>query len=208
MVANFFSKYPARKYKKGEIIYKPGDNFEGVSFVKNGYIRVYLRSKEGKETSLQFFKPLFYLSLVSLLTQTKNKYYIEAMTPVMVTTAPKDDWLKFVKSNPIIDKEVMADFLNKFSSLTANMLQIIGSEAKIKIIGLIYSLAQDFGVKKGEKIVVKFKVSHKLIASMTGLTRETVTLQMLKLQKMGLIKNEKREIVILDRKKMIRMLGN
>lgn len=208
MIANFFSKYPLKKYKKGEIIYKPGDNFDGVSFVKTGYIRVYLRSKEGKETSLPFFRSLFYLSLVSLLTQAKNKYYLEAMTPVVVVTAPKNDWLKFIESNPIVDKEVTVDILNKFFGLTSNMLQAIASGAKIKIVGLIYSLAQDFGVKKGEKTVIKFKISHKLIASMTGLTRETVTLQMLKLQKMGLIKNEKREIVILNRKKMIKMLEN
>ena len=72
---------------------------------------------------------------------------------------------------------------------------------------LIFSLSDEFGVKKGNKVVIKFKITHKLIASITGLTRETVTLQMLKLEKEGLIDNNKREIVILNMKKITKMLG-
>ena len=204
---NFFSKYPVKKYKKGEIILHPGEDFGGISFVKSGSIRVYSLSKDGRETSIQLFKPMFYLSLIAQMTHTKNQYFMEAISHVDVMTAPKADFLKYLENNPTVKNEVMVAFLKKFLDLTTNMLQIIASDAQSKVLGLIYSLADEFGVKKGEKVVIKFKITHKLIASLTGLTRETVTLQMLKLQKMGLIGNEKREIVVLNMKKIVKGLG-
>ena len=91
--------------------------------------------------------------------------------------------------NPEIKNEVMISFMKKFLELTTNLLQIISGDARTKIISLIYSLADEFGVKKNDKTLIKFKMTHKLMASLTGLTRETVTLQMIKLQKEGLIEN-------------------
>ncbi|HBP50822.1 TPA: hypothetical protein DD455_00625 [Candidatus Shapirobacteria bacterium] len=45
------------------------------------------------------------------------------------------------------------------------------------------------------------------MASLTGLTRETVTLQMLKLEKDGLIDNFRRQIVVMDMKVLKKALG-
>jgi len=68
-------------------------------------------------------------------------------------------------------------------------------------------MADEFGEDRGKKRAVKFKITHKQIGSLTGLTRETVTLQMLKLEKAGLIDNDKREIVVEDMNKLRKMLG-
>lgn len=207
LLLNFFAGYPVKKYKKGELMYKPGQDFSGVVYVKSGYVRVYTISNYGKETSIPLFKPLFYLSLISQITGAKNKYYMEAISHVDVMLAPKIDFLQFISKSETVKDEVMGLFLKKFLDLTTSLVQIIAGDARTKILGLIYSLADEFGVKKGEKVVVRFKVTHKTMASLTGLTRETVTLQMIKLQKEGLIDNEKREIVVLNMKKVAKVLG-
>jgi len=206
-LVEFFNKFPLKKYKKGDLIFSPGDDFGGVMFVKSGYLRVYSMSSDGKEATILLFKPLFYLSLISAVTEMKNKHFIEAIAPVEVWIAPKNEFLEFIKSKPGLTNEVLSGFLRKFLELTSQMVQIIAGDAYSKVIGLIHSLADEFGIEKGKSVVIKFKITHKLIASMTGLTRETVTLQMLKLEKDGLIDNDKREIVVKDMKKLAKMLG-
>jgi CRP/FNR family transcriptional regulator len=206
-LVKFFSKYPLKRYKKGEILFQPGDDFEGVFFVKKGYFRIYLLSKEGKETSIQMFKPLFYFSLISAVTGMKNRHFMEAMTPVEIWKAPKNELMKLMIDNPNIRAEVMGSFLKKFVDFTTQMIQTIAGDAYTKIAGLIYFMADEFGVDKDKKRMVKFKITHKQIGSLTGLTRETVTLQMLKLEKTGLIDNDKREIVVEDMNKLRKMLG-
>ncbi|MFA6007885.1 MAG: Crp/Fnr family transcriptional regulator [Candidatus Shapirobacteria bacterium] len=203
----FFSKYPLKKYKKGQIIYEPGDDFEGVIFVKNGYLRVYDVGKDGRETSIQLFKPLFYLSLINARTKIKNRHFIEAITPVEVWVAPKADYTELMAKNSSFYDEVANGFLEKFVDMTTYMSQLISGDAYSKVASLIHSLAEEFGAVKNKKTTIKFKITHKMIASLTGLTRETVTLQMLKLEKDGLIDNYRRQIVVEDMKALKKALG-
>lgn len=203
----FFSKYPLKKYKKGQILFEPGDDFGGVMFVKSGYLRVYDINKDGKESSIQLFKPLFYLSLINARTKIKNRHFVEAISPVEVWVAPKEDYLELMTKNPEFYDEVANSFLTKFIDMTVYMSQLISGDAYSKVAGLIHSLAEEFGSVKNKKTTIKFKITHKMIASLTGLTRETVTLQMLKLEKDGLIDNYRRQIVVEDMKKLKKFLG-
>ena len=40
----FFKKYKLVKYKKGEVIYRPDEEFEYISYIKKGYVRMYKMS--------------------------------------------------------------------------------------------------------------------------------------------------------------------
>lgn len=203
----FFAKYPLKKFKKGQVIFEPNDEFGGIFFVKSGYLRVYDVNKEGKENGIQLFKPLFYLSLISTKTGSKNRHYVETMTPVEAWLMPWGDFEKLLKENPKLDDEINSLVMEKFLDMTTYMAQLISGDARTKIVGLIYSLAQEYGITSNKQVTIKFKITHKLIASLTGLTRETVTLQMLKLEKDGLIDNDKRLIVIEDMKGLKKELG-
>lgn len=203
----FFGKYPLKKFKKGQVIFEPNDDFGGVYFVKNGYLRVYDVNKDGKESGIQLFKPLYYLSLIGVKTETKNRHYIEAMTPVEAWLVPKEDFEKHMKENSKLNDDMINAFLGKFVDMTSYMSQLISGDAYAKVASLIYSLADEFGVSKNKEVTIKFKITHKLIATLTGLTRETVTLQMLKLEKDGLIDNYRRQIVVQDMKKLKKFLG-
>jgi len=67
-------------------------------------------------------------------------------------------------------------------------------------------MAREYGVTKGKQVSIKVKITHKQIATLTGLTRETVTLQMLKLEKNKVIDNDKRQIVVMDIKELRKLL--
>lgn len=206
-LVEFFSKYPLKKYKKGQIIFEPNNSFGGVFFVKSGYLRVYDVNKEGKESGIQLFKALYFLSLISAKTGIKNRHYIETLTPVEAWLVPKEDFLKHIKENPALYDEVCNALMEKFLDMTSYISQLVSGDAYTKVAGLIYSLAGEFGVNRNKQITIKFKITHKLIATITGLTRETVTLQMLKLEKDGLIDNDRRQIVVLDMQELKKALG-
>ncbi len=206
-LSKFFANYPLKKFKKGQVLYEPNEGFGGVSFVKNGYLRVYDMGKEGKETTIQLFKPLFYFSIIGAMTGVKNRHYIEALTPVEIWTAPKKDFMELMQNDKKLNDDITNAFLIKFIDMTSYISQLISGDAYAKVATLIQSLAEEFGIVKGKFVTIKFKITHKLIASLTGLTRETVTLQMLKLEKDGFIDNERRQIVVQDMKKLKKMLG-
>jgi CRP-like cAMP-binding protein len=97
--------------------------------------------------------------------------------------------------------------MEKFLDLTSYISHLVSGDAYTKVAGLIYSMADEYGISKNKTVTIKFKITHKLIATLTGLTRETVTLQMLKLEKDGLIDNDRRQIVVQDMKVLKKTLG-
>jgi CRP-like cAMP-binding protein len=198
----FFNKYKLNTYKKGQIIFKPGEKLPGILFDKNGYVRIYTISKDGKEITLPMLKPLFFCSLVDSLLGKENKYYIEAISQVELWTAPEDEFMSFIKTDPNLYETINKVMFSDFMDLTNNVEQLIFGDAYTKIAALIYSMSEKFGETKGKETIIGFNTPHRMLASMTGLTRETVTLQILKLQKEGYVYSKGRRIVVKDMNKL------
>jgi len=74
-IEKYFEKYKLQKYKKGEIIFRSGEDFPGICYIKSGYVRLYTVGKDGQEVTIQIFKPVFYLSLIRAISKYDSKYY-------------------------------------------------------------------------------------------------------------------------------------
>ncbi len=199
---SFFAKYEIINSKKGQVLLRPGDKLNKVWIEKEGYLRAYCEGNNKKEISLPTLKPLFFCSIMSALYKQENKYFIETVTGTKLWSAPTEDFLNFLKENPEIRQEIDRNLLNDLIDLNNSWLQIVAGEAINKVAGLISSIAKNMGEKKGGEIVINFNAPHRVLATMTGLTRETVTLQILKLQKMGILYNKDRKIIVRDMDKL------
>ncbi len=201
-LVNFFGKYQLVKYRKGELILRPEENFPGIIFVKSGYIKAFRLTKDDKEVTLQLFKPIFYFSLINAITKCGNRHYFEAVSPVELWIAPVGETMEFVKSDEELSRGLLEAILCEFVDLTKNIELLIAGDAYGKVAGLIYYLAKRFGEESDDKTQIKFRITHRLVASLTGLTRETVTLQMIKLEREGYLINKNRQVYIEDMEKL------
>lgn len=214
----FFRKFPLKRYKKGQIILRPGEEFPGIMFVKSGYVRVYRIFKDkpayakassysadksaGKQVTLQLFRPTLYFSMIGAMTKQVNHHYFEAITPVELWVAPMKETLEYLEKEKEIKDDLMKTILSELVNMSVSMGEYITGNAYNKVAGIIKYLGERFGKTKREKVWIKFKVSHRLVASLTGLTRETVTLQMLKLKKEGIIETKKGQVAIRNEAKL------
>lgn len=202
VLEKYFEKYKLQKFKKGEIIFRPGDEFPGICYIKSGYVRLYTVGKDGQEVTIQLFKPVFYLSLIRAISKFDSKYFFEAISPVEMWIAPREEAMEFMKSNEEIVNEVTKDVLGGFMNLISDIEYLISGNAYNKVARVIHSLATRHGEQKGSDLVVKFNTPHRVIASMTGLTRETVTLQILKLEKEKIVANKGKLLYVKNLKKL------
>ena len=202
-LSDFFGDYKVQKYKKGELIYQPGDKINEIGFVKSGYVRLYSLSKEGQEFTINIFKPVFYLSLIYALgNHGDNPYYFEAITPVELYKAPKDEVLEHIKQNPELMFDLMTDILDGFRETLSNSQYLAYGNAYSRIASIILSLANNYGTKDGNKVRLNFSTTHRVIASLTGTARETATIQILKLKEKGIIESRGSHIVIEDMERL------
>ncbi len=201
-LTDFFGKYQLIKYRKGEIILRPEENFPGIIFVKSGYIKAFRISKDDREITLQLFKPIFYFSLINAITNCGNRHYFEAVSPVELWIAPVKETMEFIKNDEELSRSLLQTILCEFVDLTKNIELLISGDAYNKVAGSIYYLAKRFGEESDDTTQIKFRITHRLIASLTGLTRETVTLQIIKLEREGYLLNKNRQVFIEDMDKL------
>jgi len=192
---SFFSKFELIKYKKGQVLFRPGENLNTAYIEKSGFLRAYVVT-DGKEVSLPSLKPLFFCAGLNGLHKKTNKYFVEAITSVELWAVPMEEFVNFIEKDQNILNEVNKKLVDDLTDLSANWQQLVGGDATSKVAGLICMIAKDVGEEKGKEILINSNTPHRVLASMAGLTRETVTLQILKFQKQGYLYNKSRTMVI------------
>lgn len=191
----FFSQFELIKYKKGQILFRPGESLSTAYIEKSGFLRAYALN-DGKEISLPSLKPLFFCAGINGLHKKTNKYFVEAITAVELWAVPMDEFVKFIEKDQTILNEVNKKLIDDLIDLSDNWQQIVAGDASSKVAGLVCMMTKEIGEVKGNEILINFNTPHRVLASMAGLTRETVTLQILKLQKQGYLYNNGRKMVI------------
>jgi CRP/FNR family transcriptional regulator len=196
-IKKFFSKHQAKKIAKGTIIFKPGDKINDVYFINSGFVRIYTKTGD-TENTLNIFKPLFLMSYIHHMTANHNNFYFEAITPLDVRISPEKDFNDFLAANPEFSALIMDFFLGSLLKYISNQGNIINGNAVTKIASILLQLTTEYGETKNGKLVVNFPATHRIIANIVGLTRETTSVQMSKLQKLGVISTKRTQFIVHD----------
>lgn len=196
-IKKFFSKHPSKKISKGTIIFRPGDKISDIYFINSGFVRIYTKSGD-TENTLNIFKPLFLMSYIHHMTSSQNNFYFEAITQLDVRVSSEKDFNEFLSTNPEFSSIIMEFFLSSVLKYISNQGTIINGNAISKIASVLHQLTIEYGETKNDKLTVNFPATHRIIANLVGLTRETTSVQMSKLQKNGIISTKRAQFIVHD----------
>lgn len=197
--SDFFDKYPIRTYSKADPIVSPGNSTESVFFIKSGVARSYYIDENGTELTVNLLKPSSIYPLSSILAGKNNIYYLEAFTGVSVYVVPVNDFLEFLKKNNELKYILLKKFSSGLEGYLIRSIFLIRGSAMQKTASTLLLLARRFGQKVGKKIVIDLPLIHQDIADLSGITRETASIQVGILEKAGIISRKGRNISILKR---------
>lgn len=197
-VEEFFARSGVTHYKKGETILRGGDQPQGVFYIKKGYVRLYSLSKEGEELTLIIFKPGDFFPMIWAINNTSNMYYLESMTPVEVYRAPRDEFVSYIKGEPEVLFELTGRILVRLGGLLQRMEHLAFGNAYDKVASILFICAERFGTSSGKNIVIPLPLTHRDIASLLGITRETVSIEIKKLAEKKIINYKGKHIIVED----------
>lgn len=192
----FYKQFTIREYKKGEVLIRADDDPQGIFCLTKGYVRQYTISKNGFELTLHILKPISYFPMVWAVNGTPNVYYFEALTPVEVGRAPRDQVVNFIKDKPAVIFELMSELLEDYAETLTRVEHLVFSDAYRRVISVLIYIAKHFGEEHGKGIIVHHRFTQQDIATLVGVARETASNEMVKLEKKGLIKHIDHSILI------------
>ena len=193
-VKQFFSKYPARSYKKGQILIHAGDEPEHIFYLTSGKVKQYDVSYRGDEVILNVFKPPAFFPMSHAVNKLSNDYFFEAEADVELHLAPINDVVTFIRAEP----EVLFDLLSRVyrgtDGLIRRMAHMMAGTARNRIIYELIIECRRFGGGAGSEYNVALTEAE--IGSRAGLSRETVSREIHKLKAEGLLNISNQHIVV------------
>lgn len=198
----FFSQFNVIKYAKGEVILRSGDVPQGVYFVKKGYVKLSSVSREGKELTLVIYKEGEFFPVVWTFYggDRGSIYSFEAITDTEISRAPRDAFLEYITPNFDLLWNVAKEIITRFQSSLQRMEFLAFGNASSKLASILLICSKDFGVERPNGTEIQIPLTHKDIANLVGVTRETVSLELKKFDRKSIIGYNKKLIVIKDRK--------
>lgn len=191
---DFFLKYKKINYRDKEIILRAEDNPQGVYYVNRGYVRMDVVFENGSEVTFNIFKPGSFFPAFWAISDVDNTYNFTAMGKVEVYRAPKDEFLKYLKSDPRSLFDLIQRILIGIDGLLAGVQNIIKGTAKEKMAWTISML---------EKRKINLKLTHQDIARLAAISRETASVEIKKLERKKAISFRKGLLKILKPKELL-----
>lgn len=195
---DFFRGYRRLTYKKNEVILRAEDEPQGFYFLTKGYVRIFSVSKEGEELTLFILKAYDLFPILFGITPEVVHYYYEALIQTEAYRAPRNDFLLFLRANPDISFFFFEKIISRLESLMKRLEHVVFGTSDTKVAAILLMCAESFGTRMGKSAVISIPLTHKDIACLVGMTRETVTHSIEKLHEKGIIRHERRYIIIVD----------
>jgi CRP-like cAMP-binding protein len=185
---------------KGSQIYGEGDPGRTVYLVKRGGVKIVVSTAEGKEIALAYLGEMELFGETALVDDAPREQRAVATTDscLLVFGAPEIEAM--MARQPALGLSITKFVGMKLRKIQMRLQHMMFRTPRQRLASLLLELGEDFGEKSGAngEIELKLRITHGEIASLIGVTRETVTYAMGGLELEEMIRTEKRRIFLTD----------
>jgi CRP/FNR family transcriptional regulator len=184
-----------RTYRKGATIFSKGDPSNALFIVKSGKVRILSLSDKGAETIVHILKEGAIFGEL-LLSEELRAFSAVAGTDALVTVLSKGSLVELLAVLPAVSK----NFIRLLSKRLANVEREFGDFGHTwsydRLSKVLLRLCEEHGRETPNGTVIPLRLTHEDLANLIGTTRETVTTQMIRFRRMGIVKSQDRFLVV------------
>lgn len=181
-------------YRRGQAIYRAGEQSEGLYIVHKGRVKIYRLSDTGKEQLVRILDPGDFTGELSLFNESIHDAYAEALEQVELCVMGRDDFQQFLLKYPAISLKMLNEFSSRLAKTEKQAAHIAMESVETRI-----ALFLADQVEQQKRRQIHLPMSRKDLASHLGTTPETVSRKLADFQDAGWIRQtNQRDIDILD----------
>lgn len=199
-------RFETLKFKKGTVLLRPEDVTPDIFFVLEGFLKAYSINARGEEAVVGIFGKDDFFPLAWIVGQRRLNIFIQAMSDCSVAKIRQDIFLDRMKGSAsltfAITQKVTEQFMLYMSSLNNLSLKYGRERLAYKLL----LLAAIFGEKKAESIMLP-PISQFDLAAMVNISREGISREMSRFDRMGILSYSSKGIEILDVTRLRKELG-
>jgi CRP-like cAMP-binding protein len=203
----FAQKYPVTTINKDETVARADEEQLSIFYLEEGFVRQFILSPNGEDITVNIYRPGSYFYLAWVLGYPFYNHFFETITKSRVRKIPTASLTRFLENESEVSAELNHRLIKGLQSVTQRLEVLAFGNARERVAFALHNLASRFGKENGFGCEIGLPVTHKLVATIAGLARETTSMEILWLKNQGLIKNQNRRIAVTDMARLAKETG-
>ena len=193
-----------RSLKKGEVLFRKGDEGIALYVVQKGSVRIVLPSRMGDEVSPAIFTEGDFFGEMALLDGMPRSADAVALEQTEVLALNRRDFLAFLQNNEMAIKAIFS-YLSMCLRKTDDLLEdAYFLNISTRFARRLVELAQKRGrTGQDENIEIDLRLNQSDLASIVGTTRESINKELRVLRERGIVLMAGSKIKILNMKRLV-----
>lgn len=185
---------------KGEQVYGEGDPGKTVYLIKEGAVKIVTSTAEGKEIALAYLGEMELFGETALVDDAPREQRAVATIDSCLLAFDIPYIEALMARQPALGLSITKFIGMRLRKIQMRLQHMMFRTPRQRLAALLLELAGDFGQQTGAEgeTALKLRITHNEIASLIGVTRESVTYAMGELELEGMIRTEKRRIYVTD----------
>ena len=187
---------PERSFKARQVLFQRGDEPDGLYVIASGRVRVAIAAPDGDDLTLATFGPGEVLGELSALDRTPRSATAVADLPTKALFITTHQFQSWVTGHPPVAWILLAELARRLRATNEQVAEIALLDAETRVARRLWQWfceASEGAARSGARL----QVSQRQMASMLGVSRESVNKQLARLRAGGVVTMEGGELVLL-----------
>jgi CRP-like cAMP-binding protein len=203
---SFFTKYPVRRFDKGQLLIGAGESPKGIYYMLSGHVIKYDISNRGVRLVVDWFRKGGILPIDCLSGAVDNRFFYEAFRGSTVKMAKIDEFEAFLDENPDVLRLILNGISTKLTITHRRAAHLMsGISFNLVLFELALQARMNGAWQANSEYLLDMHEDE--LAQRVGLTRETVNRALRRLRNMGLVEVSHKAITVKDVKAIEARLG-
>lgn len=199
-IRRLFLRGQTVKFEKGDVIFGSDKEPDGVYFLREGFVKAYTISDEGHEyLHLIYGKEELFPLTWAYLGIFPDGMFFESISDSTALRISRFWFLQYLQTDPTMSLALSMHLAFQYHIYNQRVDNLEYKKAGDRIAYRLLFLAYRFGRREGDTIVIEAPITHEVFANTINLARESVSREMERLEKQGIIeKSGNHPLIIKD----------
>ena len=193
-------------YGPRELVLVEGHPCPGLHMLLSGRARLYRTAPDGREQIMRLLQPLDTFGEVPVFDGGATPATVETLEPAEVLLLPAETLRRLIDSHPGVALDLLGHFARRLRSFTELVEQVSLQTVQQRVARYLYFTAREEGKSTPEGIVIERAITLQDLASLVGSVREVVSRTLHTLEGEGIVRVERRQILVRDLKRLQALL--
>lgn len=185
-----------REFPRNSPIFLPHDAADGIFLLGQGRVRICSNTADGKQAILAFIDPGEIFGELALIQGGEREERAEAAVDSTIILLPGDELRQLLEESAALSLGVTKLIGLRRKRIERRLRNLLFRSNRDRLGHLLLELTELYGRSVEEGVLLDIKLSHQELASIIGVTRETVTTLLGEMQLEGLLLISRQKVVI------------